>query len=335
MRQLEELKRRLSPQPEGKILVGLSGGADSVALIYLLLFLREEGTAYPEAVHVNHGLRGNESEADEAFVRELCRKNEIPLHVERIDLGGRRDENRAREARYHAFLRVLKENGIETLALAHQRDDQAETLLMHLMRGAGPEGLGGMRPLERREEYTLIRPMLGISGKELRAALTDAGIAWREDASNQEKYYLRNRIRKELIPLMEEMAPGVSDRLARTAELMARENEAAAAETRKMLSESAAVEGLFTAPLQEAAEAVRSRVLRAWWRKEGPLLEERELSFEQTRRLEQLIDAPRGTIINLPGGWRARREKDRLRLLDPENRTKNNRTRNEKRKNHD
>ena len=90
MRQLEELKRKLSPQPEGKILVGLSGGADSVALIYLLLFLREEGTAYPEAVHVNHGLRGNESEADEAFVRELCRKNEIPLHVERIDLGGRR-----------------------------------------------------------------------------------------------------------------------------------------------------------------------------------------------------------------------------------------------------
>lgn len=332
---LEKLETKLNPRPEGKVLIGLSGGADSIALACLLLSLRKRGEILMEAVHVNHGLRGRDSEEDEAFVRAFCREKEIPLHTIRIDLGGKRDENRAREARYSAFRQVMAEEGIATLTLAHQQEDQAETFLMRLMRGAGPEGLEGMRPCEQREGYTLLRPMLGISGTELRNALLEAGQPWREDGSNQDPAYLRNRIRKELIPMLNKMAPGAPERIARTAELIARENDAMDSAAEKLLETCAVPEGLLIQPLREAPEAVRSRALRAWWRREGPLRDERELSFEQTRRLEQLTDAPRGTIINLPGGWRARREKSCLRLLDPTDRTKNNRPKGEKRKHHD
>ena len=99
---LEEAAARLNPAPEGRCLLGVSGGADSVALLRMTLLLREEGRAFPEAIHVNHGLRGEESDGDQAFVEELCERLEVPLHAVRIDLGARRDENAAREARYAA-----------------------------------------------------------------------------------------------------------------------------------------------------------------------------------------------------------------------------------------
>ncbi len=330
MRTLAELAAELNPRPEGRCLLGLSGGADSVGLLRMLLPLRDSGRIAPEAVHVNHGLRGAESDGDEAFVRELCAGVGVPLHAVKLDLRGRSDENAAREARYAAFERTLRETGISVLVLAHQREDQAETFLMRLLRGAGPEGLGGMKAREERPGYTLLRPMLGISGVELRDALRAEGIPWREDASNQEARYLRNRIRRELLPRMEEIAPGAPERIARTAGMIAAENEAMDARARELLTRCEGPEGLEAAPLRAEPEALRIRTLRLWWRRNGPRLEERELNRAQTLRLEGLLEAPRGTIINLPGGWRARREKERLRLLPPGDRTKNNRPGKEK-----
>lgn len=337
MTELERLRERLNPRPAGKCLAGLSGGADSVALAYLLLPLRDAGEIELEAVHVNHGLRGGESDGDEAFVRALCERLAIPLRAERLDLEGRRDENRAREGRYAVFRQVLRERGIPTLILAHQRDDQTETFLMRLLRGAGPEGLACMRRAERRDGYTLIRPMLDLTGKELREALREAGIPWREDSSNQDPAYLRNRIRLELIPRMEAAAPGAGGRIARAAELIGQDQEALAAQAAGLLERCEGPGGLDAEALAEAPGALRSRTLRLWWRKHSPEREERELSFDQTRRLEALPSAPRGTIVNLPGGWRARREKTSLRLMDPRDRTKNNRPRKgeKKRSSHD
>ena len=179
---MESLRERLNPVPEGKCLAGISGGADSLAL---LMILRTVPGVEVEAVHVNHGLRGAESDEDEAFVRDLCERLSVPLRVRRLNLGGRRDENAAREARYGAFEEVLKERRISQLVLAHQRDDQAETILMRLLRGTGPDGLGGMSRVEEWKGYTLLRPMLDISGEELREALRENGIVWREDGSNQ------------------------------------------------------------------------------------------------------------------------------------------------------
>ena len=171
---LDALRERLNPVPEGDCLVGLSGGADSVALTYLLLPLRDSGALRLTAAHVNHGLRGENSDGDEAFVRMLCAREGIPLRTVSPDLGGKRDENTAREARYGAFFRIMEEENIPTLILAHQRDDQAETFLMRLLRGAGVEGLSAMRRREERNGRVLLRPMLDISGSELRQALTAA-----------------------------------------------------------------------------------------------------------------------------------------------------------------
>ena len=311
---MENLRERLNPVPEGKCLVGLSGGADSVAL---LMILRTLPGLEVEAVHVNHGLRGAESDGDEAFVREMCQRLGVPLWVRRLDLGGRRDENAAREARYGAFEDVLKERAIDQLALAHHRDDQAETVLMRLMRGAGPEGLRGMRRAEEWKGYLLLRPLLDISGEELRQALRENGIAWREDGSNRSRDYFRNRIRLELLPKMEEMAPGVAGRLCQMAELIAQDAEALTDEAEKLLNGYSGAGWIKTGALERAPEAVRSRALRLWWNRNGPLRKQRGLTCLQTRRLEGLLDREPGAVENLPGGWRARRRKDRLILLRP------------------
>ena len=312
----ECLRQRLDPRPEGRCLLGLSGGADSVALLRMLLPLREEGEIDLEAVHVNHGLRGTEADGDEAFVSSLCREMKVPLHRVRVDLSGRRDENTAREMRYKAFESVLQDRNIPTLVLAHQREDQAETFLLRLLRGAGPNGLRAMRNRESRKGYIILRPMLDISGRELRRALEEDCIPWREDGTNQETHYLRNRVRLELLPRMEEMAPGVTAHLARAAAMIGRDGEAMDQRAEGLLLNYSGPGWVLTEPLAEEPEAIRSRVLRLWWIRNGPRLEERTLSYPQTKRLESLLDADPGTTVNLPAGWRARRRKDRLILLE-------------------
>ena len=130
--------------PEGRILAGFSGGADSTALILLLAAERDAGRNEPEAVHVNHGLRGSESDMDETFCRTTCERLKIPFHVIRPDLRGRSDENSCRDARFAAFDTVMKKTGIRILALGHNRNDVSETFMMRLLRGAGPDGLSCM-----------------------------------------------------------------------------------------------------------------------------------------------------------------------------------------------
>ena len=233
----------------------------------------------------------------------------------RLDLAGREDENTAREARYRAYEQTLRERGIPTLILAHQRDDQAETFLMRLIRGAGPDGLRAMRSREERNGYTILRPMLDISGAELRQALEADGLPWREDRTNRETQYLRNRIRLELLPEMERIAPGVSARLARTARMIGEDGTALGERAERLLAPNSGRGWIATDILQEEPEAVRSRMLRRWWRENGPKLDERELSYEQTKRLESLIAAGPGTTINLPAGWRARKRKGRIILI--------------------
>ncbi len=311
------LRERMKPRPEGAALLGLSGGADSVALLYLLLPFRDAGQLHLEAVHVNHGIRGGEADGDERFSRELCEKEGVPFHSFRLSLGERRDENAARNGRYACFRTCLRETGIRQLILAHQRDDQAETFLMRLMRGAGPEGLGCMRPVEEREGYLLLRPMLDLGGAELREALRRSGIPWREDASNAENGYLRNRIRHGLLPRMEELVPGSARRIARTAEMIGTEHEAL------IRAESgpdgiAGKDWIRLEDLTGLPEAGRREALRRWWRRNGPRMEERALSYPQTEALTALTEAAPGTVINLPGGWRAERGREHLHLIPPE-----------------
>ena len=289
------------PIKAGRYLIGLSGGADSVALLMTLLPDIRDGRIAAEAVHVNHGLRGTESDGDEKFCRELCEREGIPLTVYRADLQGKTDEDSARKARYGFFREKYKAFKADGLILAHHADDQAETFLMRLTRGAGPEGLECMREDETVEDIRILRPMLRIRREEIRAALTEDGTGWREDSTNTDTAYLRNKVRQELIPALEAISESAVDKICRTAGMIAADNDVLDAAAEKLLRENAKGSILNAAAITAEPEAVRRRVLRKWWNAEGPVLEEHALSAAQTEALTALLDVTKGKI-NLPGG---------------------------------
>ena len=200
---------------EGLHLVALSGGADSVALLRVLL---EMGYGI-EAVHCNFHLRGDESNRDEQFVKNLCQNYNIQLHlihfdtVEYASLHQVSIEMAARELRYRYFDQLRQDIGAETVCVAHHRDDAVETFLMNLLRGSGIHGLTGIRP---RNGY-IVRPLLCVSRQDILQYLDSIGQNYVTDSTNLVDDVLRNKIRLRLIPLLDEMNPGASDNIARTA----------------------------------------------------------------------------------------------------------------------
>ncbi len=310
---LESLRSGMAPLPDGRWLLGLSGGADSVALMYLLLPRVREGRLHLTAVHVHHGIRGASADEDAEFCRSVCLQEGIPFRMCRVSLAGRTDEDAAREARYACFRETAEELGAEGILLAHHLDDLAETCLMRLLRGAGPEGLGCMTADGRAMGIRVIRPLLRIHREELREALRTEGVCWREDESNRDQSYLRNAIRGRLLPEMEALIPGAAGRIARTAELIGAENrwiESEAEEWLRRLSGGRWIDGTGLGGLDQALQA---RVLRLWWKREGPDRKERALSADQTEALISLVRTDRGQV-NLPGGLHAVRGKRYLHL---------------------
>lgn len=202
--------------PEGARLgVAVSGGADSVALLEILSEL-----GYPlHVLHVNHRLRGAESDADEEFVRSLSARHGLPVEVLRADppQPGHNLEQALRRIRYTFFEQARRSFRLERVATGHTLSDQAETLLLRLFRGAGVQGLCGIHPVTR---HGVIRPLLGASRAEVRAWLEQRAIPWREDSSNSDLRPRRNRLRSQLLPLLREVFhPSVEEALARTAAL--------------------------------------------------------------------------------------------------------------------
>ena len=297
----------------GRLLVGLSGGADSVALLHLLL---DEGCQVM-AVHVNHGLRGAESDGDEAFVRALCAKLNVPLLAYRAMPPENPGEVWAREARYGFFRQAMQVSGADALALAHHRDDQAETLLLHLLRGTGLTGLTGMRPDAEVGGMRILRPLLACSREELRDYLRQKGASWREDASNADPRYLRNAVRHELLPVMERLASGAAERMANTAALLAEDEAALNALAADFLAANPGSALALTA-LQSQPAGLQKRILRTWWTAVAAPREERSLSAAQTDALHALVNAPASARCNLPGGWHGQRGWTHLHLISPE-----------------
>ena len=218
--------------PENKnIVVGLSGGADSVCLLYVLVALRKKLGLQLCAVHVHHGLRGVEADADEAYVRDICRAWDVPLKAMRIDAAalakqwGIGCEEAGRRARYEIFEECLQEMGgcRGAIAVAHHRDDCAETLLFHMFRGTGLDGMAGIRPVRKTErESMIIRPLLETGKTEIEGFLQEKGISWRIDSTNTGEDYTRNRIRNRVLPYAEkEICSGAGAHLAKEAQLLA------------------------------------------------------------------------------------------------------------------
>lgn len=200
---------------EDRILVTLSGGADSVALLRVLIQLKY----HCEAAHCNFHLRGEESNRDETFVRELCRTHNVPLHVVHFDTNTYADEHHlsiemaARELRYEWFERLRAQTGASVIAVAHHRDDSVETLLLNLIRGTGINGLRGIRP----KNGYIVRPLLNVSREDILAYLASIGQDYVTDSTNLQDDYTRNKIRLNILPMMETINPSVKMSIADTA----------------------------------------------------------------------------------------------------------------------
>jgi tRNA(Ile)-lysidine synthase len=226
-RVLEVVERSGMLRAGERVGVGVSGGADSVGLLRVLCELQEKLGIVVSVVHFNHELRGKASDADEKFVEKLAARLGVEFIAgrENIREKAKREkanlEDAARRARYAFFARLVNEGKVDCVAIAHTMDDQAETVLGHILRGTGLAGLGGIHP----ETGVVIRPLLGVRREELRAYLKLREQSWREDATNRDMTRLRARVRKKLLPLLEkQFQPRVVEHLANLAEL-AREDE--------------------------------------------------------------------------------------------------------------
>lgn len=214
-----------------RLAVGVSGGADSVALLRALAERSVELGLVLHAAHLHHGLRGDEADGDLEFVRDLAAELKVCFHQAQVDAAAEAREKRqtieeaARRLRYGWFRELLTGEGIDAMATAHTRDDQAETVLAKVLRGAWTEGLSGIHPVVEFPEGRVIRPLLATTRAEIESYLKELGQSWREDSSNRHMTFTRNRIRHELLPELERWNPQLREHLSQMA-VLARDEEA-------------------------------------------------------------------------------------------------------------
>ena len=303
------------------ILLGLSGGADSVALTYALHTIAHSSAYRLAAAHLNHRLRGTESDRDERFVREMCCRLGLELVVEHADGLGPDTPNleeRARELRHSFLNRTADRLGASHIALAHHAGDQAETVLMRLLRGAGMAGLGAMAEAG---PGRLVRPLLAVSRAALLAYLDAVGARFVTDSTNLSTTPLRNRVRNELLPMLErEYAPGLRDRLAELSSELRSARDFLTSLARNELKARLEVGGA----LEIGAFAKLHPALAAMLIREfvhdciGDLRRIERAHLEAMRRL--CVAGPPNGAFKLPGGWQMRREYQRVFVEHPRTR---------------
>jgi tRNA(Ile)-lysidine synthase len=309
--------------PAQRVLVGVSGGLDSVVLLAALRTLSEaDGRRYHLAVaHLNHGLRSGADE-DEAFVAELAGRWQLPVVIEQCDVAalaerqGEGLEQAGRSARYAFFRRAAAQVDAELVAVAHHADDNVETVLFRLCRGTGLRGLSGMpirRPLGA--ELTLIRPLLDLRRVTLHDWAQQQGLGWREDPTNAEATFTRNAIRHDLLPMIRtQIHPGVDEAVLRLA-CQARQADALLTRQADGLLERSVAFGdsqrvlIDVSMFTPADPLVRTTAIRRAI--EQLVLPQRNLTAEHLEQVDQLFVGPAdqsGTVVNLPGPAEARRQ---------------------------
>ncbi len=317
--------RRLNIGAESALLVAVSGGADSVALLDALLQLRRYGQA-PQtilAAHLNHQLRGDESDGDENFVRALAAKLAVNVVVDSIAVGAQALAERqnleatARRLRYEFLTRAAESCGAQFVCTAHTQNDQAETVLMRLLRGAGAEGLRGIYPsLQLTASIKLIRPMLSVSRTEVIEHCRYRNLEFRTDSSNFSLEFTRNRIRQELMPLLRGFNPRLDETLARTAGLLSEDQEFLEQTAAEALA-AAQVEAELDAKLLRAyPPTIQRRMLRLWLRKQRGLQRIEAVHLAAVESL--VVRGAGGRTVELPGGWQVRLKSGKLRLAKAE-----------------
>ncbi len=312
--------------PGDKVLVGVSGGPDSVALLHGLYALRDEFEMSLHVAHLNHMLRGEAANEEARYVQCLAESLGLGCTVRKVDVRNYADERKvsielaARDARYDFYLRTAVDIGASRVALGHHAGDQAETVLLRLIRGAGMRGLGGIpavRPLDASGGITVIRPLLGLTSSEIRSYCDEEQLVYYIDASNVSPVYLRNRIRHELIPLLEQdYNPRVVQALCNTAELAQGDDDYISRKVCEKLGQIVEDSSPYNVALSIPAlsrqhTAIQRRIIR-WTvcRLAGEL---DDFQFIHVEKVLELAGSGRtGSCISLPGGLQARRDYERI-----------------------
>ena len=280
--------------PGDRVTAAVSGGADSIALLFALYLLKDELEIELEAAHFNHHLRGDESDRDEAFVREFCCRYDIPLHVgSGVIVPGKKGlEAAARDARY-AFLRALPGK----VATAHTADDNAETVLMRMIRGTGLKGLGAIAPASG----NVIRPMLTVTRAEVEKFLAEYALPHVEDSSNGSDTFLRNRVRRDIMPLLRAENPKIGENLSSMALLLRQDESCLQADIPDSLPE--------VLELRAMEPALRRRALEQFLKHSGV----KEPEQSHILQAEQLVFHRKPSArMQFPGGVTIGREYGRL-----------------------
>ena len=325
------------------ILVGVSGGADSVALLAVLRRLAPAWKLRLTVAHLNHGIRGPAAAADAAFVAGLARRWKLKFVGGRVNVpvqARRRGislEMAGRSARYGFFAKAARAHHCDAVATAHTADDQAETILLNLARGAGAAGLAGIpymgrHALKLSEAHTsrhgafkVVRPLRDVGRASVERFLVSGRLAWREDATNADPAFLRNRVRHEVLPFLEKrLNPGIRLALLRASDILTSENEWLNVLAKEILGECCETltgHALEANRLSGFPVAARRRVLRHWLEACG--LDAETLSFDAIERLDNLVvrrlTDRGGRAVTLSGGWLARRSGGILTLSQGDN----------------
>ncbi|MDG4806644.1 tRNA lysidine(34) synthetase TilS [Micromonospora sp. WMMD1120] len=315
------VRRALAGLPSaGPVLVACSGGADSLALAAATVFVAPRLGRAAALVSVDHGLQAGSAERAEAVASWAREVGFASATAVRVAVAGRPGgpEAAARAARYEALSAVARQRHAVAVLTGHTRDDQAETVLLALARGAGPRGLAGMPAQRDLDGVPLLRPLLDIDREQTRAACAALGLEPWQDPHNTDPSYARSRVRADLLPaLVRALGPGVVDNLARTARLVAADNAALDDVAEAALAAARHPDGGLSVPvLLGLVPAVRGRVLHSWARELGAA--PGALSHRHVDALDALVTAWRGQgPADLPGGVRVFRGADRLALVTP------------------
>lgn len=306
---LSWMRAQRMTKPGDTVVCAVSGGADSVCMLHVLMSLRNALGVTVEAAHFNHHLRGAESDRDEAFVRELCASLDIPLHSGGGDVRARAAkthesvEEAARALRY-AFFSSLP--GL--IATAHTQDDNLETVLLNLTRGTGLAGLCGIPP--KRERF--IRPMLTVSRAEIEAYIRHNGLSYVTDSTNLLPDARRNRLRQSVIPLLKAENPSLCETAFRMCRLLETDEVQLSAQAKEALRQARLPDGVRCSVLTAYPEAIRTRAVRLLLGEiHAPKLSERHISAVDRLLFSECPSAR----VSLPGGFTAQREYDRLLLM--------------------
>ncbi len=308
-------------QPGDRVAVAVSGGADSVALLRLLLELRDDVGIVLSTAHFNHKIRGAEGDEDEAFVAQLAHDHALDFHRDTADVPGYAAEHKlsletaGRQLRYAWFRKLIDAGTVEKIATGHTLDDQAETVLMRLIRGAGTKGLSGIHPVHMLRKGAIVRPLLATRRHQIEVYLSSLDQPWRTDATNADPRHLRNRVRHQLLPVLErDFNPNIVEVLSEMGEVARAEDHYLDLEAAKALASCEADPDRLTldiGTMQQFPLALRRRLIRAAAVRLGLTLEFRHV--EQVLRLAAQTGG--AAEAQLPDGWVALRSGRELCLV--------------------